>query len=152
MFYNKKMKKILRKIDKKSISVSSNYTIVKRQTVYDEDYYCINQDFCFPYDEINNLRGKDLSHYEWEGNEIFITAGKSKVELLRCSLGIVFQLKRQMKKEFLGIPYDIVLIMDIQKKNSSASVRFYKVREKIHIIKNKDVEKWKQPILVINIV
>ncbi|MBC5745501.1 hypothetical protein FMM74_018510 [Lachnospiraceae bacterium MD308] len=28
---------------------SSHYRIDKRQTVYGEDYYCINRDFCFSY-------------------------------------------------------------------------------------------------------
>ncbi|MGN1167865.1 MAG: hypothetical protein ACI4S2_15710 [Lachnospiraceae bacterium] len=152
MWYNKYMKKILRKIDKKNIPIINDYMIEKRYTVYGEDYYCINQNFCFPYDKKNKLKGRDLSFYEWEGNEIFISDSKSKIELLGYSLGVVFCLKKQMKEEFLGIPYDIILTMDIQRKNSSVTIRFYKVREKTHIIKNKNVEKWKQPIIIFNII
>lgn len=152
MLYNKKMKKLLRKIDRKSLVVAKRYLIDEKRTINGEDYYCINQNFCFPYDEERDLQGEDLTYYEWEGNEIFITICKSKIDLLKKSLEVALQLKRQMKKEFLGIPYDIVLIMDIQRKNSSATIRFYKVRKNNHIIKSEDLEKWRQPILVFNVV
>lgn len=61
MLYNRKMGKLLRKIDKKALSVTNQHLIEKRQTTDREDYYCVNHDFCFPYDEKISLKGKSFS-------------------------------------------------------------------------------------------
>lgn len=62
MLYNRKMGKLLRKIDKKALSVTDQYLIEKRKTINGEDYYCVNHKFCFPYDKKISLKGKDLTY------------------------------------------------------------------------------------------
>lgn len=150
VYYNNKMKRLINLIRPTDILPYKKKFINKKMTVSGEDYYCLKNNFCFPQDEDINYVGAKLTYYEMEGNELFVTDKGFAGVLLKKSLSIIKSLRKQMIKEFQGVPFEIILVMDLKfgKGKSSAWIRFYKVRDKVHFISEEELNLWKQPVLI----
>lgn len=117
-------------------------------TLNGDDYYCIRENFCFPHsrDFAMKLTGLDLTNYEWEGNEIFVSA-QNIGRVIHEAIKIVMQLKSYLQITFSDIPFDIFLSADIENPDlpPSATIRFYKVREDYHIVTVEKMDDYFQP-------
>ena len=117
-------------------------------TLNGDDYYCIRENFCFPHsrDFVLKLTGLDLTNYEWEGNEIFVSA-QNIDRVIHEAIKVVMQLKSYLQITFSDIPFDIFLSADIENPDlpPSATIRFYKVREDYHIVTVEKMDDYFQP-------
>ena len=138
LYCNKKMNKYLKLYSKKYIDLrnchyQTNLTEM-RKTILDGDEYCIylnDHFFCFEEREIyridNNWLMSDLSEYEWEGNEWYITSEVFRHKAMMKAIHFVISLKRELQQKYKDRKFTIVLIggMSSNPFEESAQVRFY---------------------------
>ncbi len=125
--------------------------IKKCYTENRDDYYRLKKGFAFGKKEIK-LKGEDLSHYEHEGNEMYVSQEKPVVEVLRYALGVAFDLRTQMLDEFSEREFDIVVSIDLGDEDVEPSITiwFYAVRDGYCVIPQKEIELYTNPVLVSN--
>lgn len=149
MLTNHTMRKILDKIPQQVQSNSRVKLIEKKLSTHGEDYYCIREGFCFSY--VKNVidTGFELSRFEWEGNEIFISAQSVESVAIKA-LKTLEQLKSQMEKDFATAAFDIFISIDTEDSDMqpSATVRFHKIRENYHIVALNELDAYSQPVLI----
>lgn len=153
MLVNHRMKAILDKVPPQ-IQVDSYVDLIeKKLSAQGEDYYCIKEDFCLSYEKNVINTGFELSNFEWEGNEIFISE-QSDISVTVKALITLEQLKFQMTKDYSDAEFDIVISLDTEDEEMppSATVRFYKIRENYHIVALGELEAYNQPILVCQVI
>ena len=146
------MKRLLKSVRKERIICDNIRRIVKTD-INGQPFYCLDGEghlMLAPEDSPANLTYEELTYSEWGSNEININSCKSIICLLEEGLAVVGQLRRQMKKDYKGVVFDIVLIVDkgTWKVRPSVKISFYMVRNNFHFITSGDLEKWKQPILI----
>lgn len=153
MLANHEMRTMLDKMPQQ-VQIDSHINLIeKKLSVQGEDYYCIREGFCLSY--VKNVidTGPELSNFEWEGNEIFISE-QSVTTVVIKAFKTLEQLKFQMKKDFSDAEFDIVISLDIEENDllPYATVRFYKIRENYHIVALGELEAYNQPILVCQVI
>ena len=149
MLTNHEMRTILDKLPHQ-IEIDSKVNLIeKKLSVHGEDYYCIRDGFCLSNEKNVIDTGSELSNFEWEGNEIFISE-QGVIAVAAKALGTLEQLKVQMTKDFPDAGFDIVISLDIEDivMPPSATVRFYKIRENYHNVALDELEAYSQPVLV----
>lgn len=152
MFCNYEMKRLLSNIN--VINNDKNVNLIEKKiSVKGEYFYCIKEGFCLSCDNVNLVKDQ-LSDFEWEGNEIYLSSDDSLDKVLKQALIIIEQLKTQMMSEFRKIYFDIVLSVDLgdEDVSPSATIRFYAIRDEYHIIEYDALEEYNQPMLICNIV
>lgn len=150
MFANTKLKNLIDGLPNQDYDDNdfSLEPVEQLYTLNGDDYYCIRENFCFPHsrDFALKLTGLDLTNYEWEGNEIFVSA-QNIDRVIHEAIKVVMQLKSYLQITFSDIPFDIFLSADIENPDlpPSATIRFYKVREDYHIITVEKMDDYFQP-------
>ncbi len=150
MFANTKLKNLIDGLPNQDYEDNdfSLEPVEQLYTLNGDDYYCIRENFCFPHsrDFAMKLTGLDLTNYEWEGNEIFVSA-QNIGRVIHEAIIIVMQLKSYLQITFPDIPFDIFLSADIENPDlpPSATIRFYKVREDYHIVTVEKMDDYFQP-------
>lgn len=150
MFANTKLKNLIDGLPNQDYEDNdfSLEPVEQLYTLNGDDYYCIRENFCFPHsrDFAMKLTGLDLTNYEWEGNEIFVSA-QNIGRVIHEAIKIVMQLKSYLQITFSDIPFDIFLSADIENPDlpPSATIRFYKVREDYHIVTVEKMDDYFQP-------
>lgn len=151
MFANTKLKNLLNRLPNQDYDdkILSLEPVEQLYTLNGDDYYCIRENFCFPHsrDFAMKLTGLDLTNYEWDGNEIFVSA-QNIGRVINEAIKVVMQLKSYLQITFPDIPFDIFLSADIESPDlpPSATIRFYKVREDYHIVTVEKMDDYLQPI------
>lgn len=152
MLCNHQMKKILNEMHCTGDETSAMHKnlIVKKFNLSGEDYYCLRKGFCLPDVKKVEFSGRELSDFEWEGNEMHLPMDNSMEELMKTALEAVGQLKRQMRNEFSDCSFDIFASLDLgdEEIEPSVNIWFYKVREGFHIIALEELDKYTQPIII----
>lgn len=149
MLANHEMRTILDKISQQ-VQIESHVNLIeKKWSMQGEDYYCIREGFCLSY--VKNVidTGLELSSFEWDGNEIYISE-QCVIAVAIEALRTLEQLKFQMTEDFPDAEFDIIISLDIEDSDMppSATVRFYKIRENYHIVTLEELEAYSQPVLV----
>lgn len=150
MFANTKLKNLIDGLPNQDYDDNdfSLEPVEQLYTLNSDDYYCIRENFCFPHsrDFALKLTGLDLTNYEWEGNEIFVSA-QNIDRVIHKAIKVVMQLKTYLQITFSDIPFDIFLSVDIENPDlpPSATIRFYKVREDYHIVTVEKMDDYFQP-------
>ena len=151
MFANTKLKKLMDGLPNQDFD-DNNFSLEPVEQLYTlngDDYYCIRENFCFPHsrDFAMKLTGLDLTNYEWDGNEIFVSA-QNIDQVVNEAIGVVKKLKAYLQITFPDIPFDIFLLADIEAPDlsPSATIRFYKVREDYHIVTVEKMDDYLQPV------
>lgn len=99
MLYNSEMKRILGKIDVIN-DCDCNYNLIDRKiSSAAEYYYCISEGVCLK-DRTVSYKNTELSDFEWDGNEIYITSSVDLTSIVKEALIIMEQLQSQMINEF----------------------------------------------------
>lgn len=150
MFANTKLKNLIDGLPNQDYDDNdfSLEPVEQLYTLNGDDYYCIRENFCFPHsrDFAMKLTGLDLTNYEWEGNEIFVSA-QNIDRVIHEAIKVVMQLKSYLQITFPDISFDIFLSADIESPDlpPSATIRFYKVREDYHIVTVEKMDDYFQP-------
>lgn len=152
MLYNSEMKRILGKIDVIN-DCDCNYNLIDRKfSSAAEYYYCISEGVCLK-DRTVSYKNTELSDFEWDGNEIYITSSVDITSIVKEALIIMEQLKSQMINEFKETAFDIILSVDLGDNEIplSSTVRFYAIRDNYHIVESNTLEDYSQPLLIMQI-
>lgn len=148
MLTNVKFEDLLEKFPYQKGDDHGSRELVKRlYTLNGEDYYCAKEGFCFQTPEGITVKGSDLTRFEWEGNEIFISEEETG-QVVQAALMTVKQLAGQLLESYPGLAFDIFLSFDVEDSNlpPSATIRFYKVREGNHIVMIDEMDDYEQPV------
>ena len=151
MLVNTKLKNLMDSISNQDYNgcILSLEPVERRYTLSGDDYYCIKENFCFQQskDFVAKIIGFELSNYEWDGNEIFVSE-QSVEQVINKAIKIVTQLKKYLHINFPQIAFDIFLSVDIEDADlpPSATIRFYKVREDYHIVTVEKMDDYPQPV------
>lgn len=149
MYSNLAMNELLRKVSPQYTTNSIPELLEKKLAENGEDYYCIREGFCFPYIQNVTFSDTELSQYEWEGNEIFISDDSVKIVTAKV-LKMIGYLQIQMRNEYPNTAFDIFVSMDIEEGLPfSATIRFYKVRNNFHIVTVEDLNEYNQPVMLL---
>lgn len=143
---NYKMQKLVDKQLNENLKIPNAGLIKKLYSCDKEDYYCLKKGFCFQTSKKIMFSGIDLSIFEWEGNEIFISNLDMNCVITK-SMMIMQQLTNQILNQFLETSFDIFISFDYKDLElpPSSTIRFYKIRENYHIITPEELEEYDQP-------
>lgn len=144
---NCKMQKLVDKQLNENLKIP-NVELIKKLYSWDkEDYYCLKNGFCFQTPKKIMRSGVDLSIFEWEGNEMFISDPNMSCVITK-SMMIMQQLANQILNQFTGISFDIFISFDYKDVElpPSSTIRFHKIRENYHIITLEELEEYDQPV------
>ena len=147
MYMNYKMQKLVDKRLDQNLNVPDVKLIEKQCSFDGEDYYCLKEGFCFYNSKNIRSCGLELSMFEWDGNEIFISDPEIDC-VINITIKTIRQLQQQMINHFSGISFDIFVSFDVEdiELPPSSTVRFYKIRENYHIITCDRLEEYDQPV------
>lgn len=101
-------------------------------------------------DRTISYKNTELSDFEWDGNEIYITSSVDLTSIVKEALIIMEQLQSQMINEFKETVFDIILSVDLGDNEilPSSTVRFYAIRDNYHIVESNTLEDYSQPLLI----
>lgn len=104
-------------------------------------------------DRTISYKNTELSDFEWDGNEIYITSSVDLTSIVKEALIIMEQLQSQMINEFKETVFDIILSVDLGDNEIplSSTVRFYAIRDNYHIVESNTLEDYSQPLLIMQI-
>lgn len=144
---NRKMQELANMRFEQTWDIPNAKLIKKLYSLDGEDYYCLKKGFCFQNSKDIRSRSTELSVYEWEGNEIFISYPDMSYVVAK-SMMTIKQLANQMLNQFSGISFDIFISFDYEDVElpPSATIRFHKIREAYHIITLDQLEEYDQPV------
>lgn len=149
MITNIKMKRIIDSIILESIIASELFLIQKESTINGDAFWHVKDHFCISKENINEVR-RNLTDFEWAGNEIYICSSEDIIKLSKEALGILKQLKHQMQSEYKDTCFDIIISIDEGDEDitPSATIWFYAIRDDYHVIQSENLNEFSNPVLV----
>ena len=144
------MDRLLTSVYQKGVTPCDGPKIWEKKTLDGNPFWGIGN-FCgLPVDEVTQY-GKDLTNLEWEGNELFFSHEDQeslKMEVIASYLA----LKKQMEEKLLDRVFDLVVSID--EKNHTGTIRFYGIRDRYHYIEptQENLERFKQEAVLIETV
>lgn len=153
MISNAKMKELLSDIDLSSIEIKNYYSIFERENSENEKYWVISNEtdctLCR-----TSFVGKNLTDFEWENNEIYISNSLNVKEVLNLALKMFMSLKKILEENYSYQKFDLILYL--YKKNDDtpphANIRFYAVRDNFRMIDFENIESNKSEAILIETV
>ncbi len=128
-------------------------TIYKRINSRGEPYYCINN-FCgFNTKSLCEYSGKELTDYEFDGNEIYICFEDNNdiLAVLNVALIAIECWKYILNDKFPNENFDILMSLDEGKEfgvEPSATLRLYAIRDGYHFFAYDEIEECRGSILI----
>lgn len=153
MITNAKMKELISDIDLSNIELKNYYSIFERENYENEKYWVISNEtdctLCR-----TSFVGKNLTDFEWENNEIYISNSLNVKEVLNLSLKMFMSLKKILEENYSYQKFD--LILSLYEKNNdlppNANIRFYAVRDNFRMIDLENIESNKSEAILIETV
>ncbi|MEI0486562.1 hypothetical protein [Brachyspira intermedia] len=147
------MKELLSDIDLSSIEIKNYYSIFERENSENEKYWVIsNETDCTLCS--TSFVGKNLTDFEWENNEIYISNSLNVKEVINLALKMFMSLKRILEENYPYQKFD--LILSLSKKEDdippNANIRFYAVRDNFRMVDLENIEDNKSEAVLIETV
>lgn len=144
MISNDKMKELISGIDLSSIEIKNYYSIFERENSNNEKYWVISNETDCTLCKTSYV-GKNLTDFEWENNEIYISNSVNIKDVLNLSLKMFMSLKKILEENYSYQKFDLILSLSEKEGDipPNANIRFYAVRDNFRIIENIDNYKLK---------
>lgn len=153
MVSNIKMQELISDIDFSLIEPKNYYSISQKENQNNEKYWTVNKEIDCTLCQ-TSASGLELTYYEYNENEIYISNSKNLKDVLNLSLKIFVSIKKILQENYNDTVFDIIFSIDLGKNEipPSAVIRFYAVRNNFRIIDLKDVENFKSEAILIDTV
>lgn len=153
MICNSKMQSFIKDIDISNITPKNYYSIFEKENSNNEKYWVIsNETDCTLCKTVSV--GKNLTEFEWDNNEIFISNSMDIKEVLNLSLKMFVSLKKILEENYSYQKFDLVLSLSEKDDDvaPSANIRFYAVRDGYRIIDIENIENYKSESILVELV
>ena len=148
-----KMKELLLGIDLYNIEFKNYYSVFERENDHNEKYWVISNETDCTICKTLSV-GKNLTEFEWENNEIFISNSRDIKQVINLSLKMFMSLKNILETNYSYQKFDLILYISEEHDNTAphAQIHFYAVRDNFRIIDLKDIESSKLEAILIDTV
>lgn len=143
------MKELLLDIDFSSIEPKNYYSISQKENSNNEKYWTINKEIDCTACK-TSASGLELSHYEYDENEIYISNSQNLKDVLNLSLKIFVSIKKILQENYSDTVFDI--IFSINEEQPYSIIRFYAIRDNFRITDIKDIENYKLEAILVDTV
>ena len=153
MICNSKMRSFIKDIDISNITPKNYYSIFEKENSNNEKYWVIsNETDCTLCKTVSV--GKNLTEFEWDNNEIFISNSMDIKEVLNLALKMFVSLKKILEENYSYQKFDLVLSLSEKDDDvaPSANIRFYAVRDGYRIIDIENIENYKSESILVELV
>ena len=153
MICNSKMQSFIKDIDISNIISKNYYSIFEKENSNNEKYWVIsNETDCTLCKTVSV--GKNLTEFEWDNNEIFISNSMDIKEVLNLALKMFVSLKKILEENYSYQKFDLVLSLSEKDDDvaPSANIRFYAVRNGYRIIDIENIENYKSESILVELV
>ncbi|MEI0478769.1 hypothetical protein R4K48_12485 [Brachyspira pulli] len=153
MICNSKMQSFIKDIDISNITPKNYYSIFEKENSNNEKYWVIsNETDCTLCKTVSV--GKNLTEFEWDNNEIFISNSMDIKEVLNLALKMFVSLKKILEENYSYQKFDLVLSLSEKDDDvaPSANIRFYAVRDGYRIIDIENIENYKSESILVELV
>ncbi len=153
MICNSKMRSFIKDIDISNITPKNYYSIFEKENSNNEKYWVIsNETDCTLCKTVSV--GKNLTEFEWDNNEIFISNSMDIKEVLNLALKMFVSLKKILEENYSYQKFDLVLSLSEKDDDvaPSANIRFYAVRNGYRIIDIENIENYKSESILVELV
>lgn len=153
MICNSKMQSFIKDIDISNITPKNYYSIFEKENSNNEKYWVIsNETDCTLCKTVSV--GKNLTEFEWDNNEIFISNSMDIKEVLNLVLKMFVSLKKILEENYSYQKFDLVLSLSEKDDDvaPSANIRFYAVRNGYRIIDIENIENYKSESILVELV
>ncbi|MEI0539121.1 hypothetical protein [Brachyspira pulli] len=153
MICNSKMQSFIKDIDISNITPKNYYSIFEKENSNNEKYWVIsNETDCTLCKTVSV--GKNLTEFEWDNNEIFISNSMDIKEVLNLALKMFVSLKKILEENYSYQKFDLVLSLSEKDDDvaPSANIRFYAVRNGYRIIDIENIENYKSESILVELV
>lgn len=153
MICNSKMRSFIKDIDISNIISKNYYSIFEKENSNNEKYWVIsNETDCTLCKTVSV--GKNLTKFEWDNNEIFISNSMDIKEVLNLALKMFVSLKKILEENYSYQKFDLVLSLSEKDDDvaPSANIRFYAVRDGYRIIDIENIENYKSESILVELV
>lgn len=153
MICNSKMQSFIKDIDISNIISKNYYSIFEKENSNNEKYWVIsNETDCTLCKTVSV--GKNLTEFEWDNNEIFISNSMDIKEVLNLALKMFVSLKKILEENYSYQKFDLVLSLSEKDDDvaPSANIRFYAVRDGYRIIDIENIENYKSESILVELV
>ncbi|MEI0567533.1 hypothetical protein [Brachyspira pulli] len=153
MICNSKMQSFIKDIDISNITPKNYYSIFEKENSNNEKYWVIsNETDCTLCKTVSVV--KNLTEFEWDNNEIFISNSMDIKEVLNLALKMFVSLKKILEENYSYQKFDLVLSLSEKDDDvaPSANIRFYAVRDGYRIIDIENIENYKSESILVELV
>lgn len=153
MICNSKMQSFIKDIYISNITPKNYYSIFEKENSNNEKYWVIsNETDCTLCKTVSV--GKNLTEFEWDNNEIFISNSMDIKEVLNLALKMFVSLKKILEENYSYQKFDLVLSLSEKDDDvaPSANIRFYAVRDGYRIIDIENIENYKSESILVELV
>lgn len=153
MICNSKMRSFIKDIDISNITPKNYYSIFEKENSNNEKYWVIsNETDCTLCKTVSV--GKNLTEFEWDNNEIFISNSMDIKEVLNLALKMFVSLKKILEENYSYQKFDLVLSLSEKDDDvaPSANIRFYAVRDDYRIVDIENIENYKSESILVELV
>ncbi|MEI0495419.1 hypothetical protein R4J09_08390 [Brachyspira intermedia] len=134
------MKELLSDIDLSSIEIKNYYSIFERENSENEKYWVISNETDCTLCSTSSV-GKNLTDFEWENNEIYISNSLNVKEVINLALKMFMSLKNILEENYSYQIFDLILTLSDGSNEvpPNANIRFYAVRDNFRIVDLEDI-------------
>ncbi|WP_048595154.1 hypothetical protein [Brachyspira suanatina] len=147
------MKELISDIDLSNIELKNYYSIFERENSENEKYWVISNEtdctLCR-----TSFVGKNLTDFEWENNEIYISNSLNVREVLNLALKMFMSLKNILEENYSYQIFDLILTLSDGSNEAppNANIRFYAVRDNFRMVNLENIEYNKSEAILIETV
>ena len=150
MICNSKMQSFIKDIDISNIISKNYYSIFEKENSNNEKYWVIsNETDCTLCKTVSV--GKNLTEFEWDNNEIFISNSMDIKEVLNLALKMFVSLKKILEENYSYQKFDLVLSLS-EKDDDVAPSANISVRDGYRIIDIENIENYKSESILVELV
>lgn len=153
MICNSKMQSFIKDIDISNITPKNYYSIFEKENSNNEKYWVISNETDCTLCKTVSVE-KNLTEFEWDNNEIFISNSMDIKEVLNLALKMFVSLKKILEENYSYQKFDLVLSLSEKDDDvaPSANIRFYAVRNGYRIIDIENIENYKSESILVELV
>ena len=121
MICNSKMQSFIKDIDISNITPKNYYSIFEKENSNNEKYWVIsNETDCTLCKTVSV--GKNLTEFEWDNNEIFISNSMDIKEVFNLALKMFVSLKKILEENYSYQKFDLVLSLSEKDDEETAEM------------------------------